>query len=60
VPLRSSDAAEARAVALLSAGVMADVRSCTGAWCRISTAGHEGWIEQAMLWGVYPGERVGR
>jgi SH3-like domain-containing protein len=60
VPLRSSDAAESRAVALLSAGVMADVRSCTGAWCRISIAGHDGWIDQAMLWGVYPGERVGR
>jgi SH3-like domain-containing protein len=60
VPLRTPCGRGKGPVALLSAGVMADVSSCTGAWCRISVAGHDGWIEQAMLWGVYPGERVGR
>jgi SH3-like domain-containing protein len=37
---------------------MADVDECTGDWCRVSVEGHDGWIEQARLWGVYPGERV--
>jgi SH3-like domain-containing protein len=37
---------------------MADVDRCTGAWCRVSVAGHDGWIDQAKLWGVYPGEQV--
>jgi SH3-like domain-containing protein len=60
VALRTASAENSPAVALLSTGVMADVGSCTGDWCRISVEGHDGWIEQAKLWGVYPGERVGR
>jgi SH3-like domain-containing protein len=58
VPLLEGEAAGASPVALLDAGVMADVDWCTGAWCRISVEGHDGWIEQAKLWGVYPGEQV--
>ena len=58
VPLLDAVAAEARPVALLDTGVMADVGSCTGTWCQVSVAGYEGWVEQAKLWGVYPGERV--
>lgn len=45
-------------VARLSAGVVADVESCSGEWCRVVAAGFSGYIEQAMLWGVYPGETV--
>ena len=44
--------------ARMAAGVVGDVRSCTGQWCQISAGGYEGWVEQAMLWGVYPGESV--
>lgn len=44
--------------ARMTAGVLGDVRSCTGEWCLISAGGYEGWVEQAMLWGVYPGESV--
>lgn len=58
VPLLEDDAAGASPVALLSAGVMAEVDSCTGAWCRVSIEGRDGWVEQAKLWGVYPGEQV--
>jgi SH3-like domain-containing protein len=58
VPLLDGGAADSTAVALLSTGVMADVDRCTGAWCRVSVAGHDGWIDQAKLWGVYPGEQV--
>jgi SH3-like domain-containing protein len=45
-------------VARVSAGVVSDVSSCTGEWCSISAGGYSGWIEQTMLWGVYPGESV--
>jgi SH3-like domain-containing protein len=58
VPLLDAEAAGARPVALLDPGVMADVESCTGAFCRISIEGHDGWVDPANLWGVYPGERV--
>ena len=58
VALLDAVAADSDTVALLDTGVMADVDSCTGAWCRISVEGHAGWVDQAKLWGVYPGEEV--
>jgi SH3-like domain-containing protein len=58
VPLLNGVDAGSVPVALLDTGVMADVDRCTGDWCRVSIRGHRGWIEQAKLWGVYPGERV--
>jgi SH3-like domain-containing protein len=45
-------------VARLQADVIGEIEACTGEWCRISAGGYEGWIEQTMLWGVYPGESV--
>jgi SH3-like domain-containing protein len=45
-------------VAKLQTGVIGEIEACTGEWCRISAGGYDGWIEQAMLWGVYPGESV--
>jgi len=44
--------------AKLQAGVTAQVKRCNGNWCRIIGRGFDGWIEQARLWGVYPGEKV--
>jgi SH3-like domain-containing protein len=45
-------------VARLQAGVIVEIAACTGEWCRVSAGGFDGWIEQTMLWGVYPGESV--
>ena len=53
-----ADAAGGSVIAKISAGVVSDVESCTGEWCLVTAGGYEGWIEQAMLWGVYPGESV--
>jgi SH3-like domain-containing protein len=58
VPLLDGVGAGSGPIALLDSGVMADVSQCTGDWCRVSIKGHRGWVEQAKLWGVYPGERV--
>ncbi len=44
--------------AQLEAGVVANVRRCSGNWCRITGSGFDGWIEQERLWGVYPDEKV--
>jgi SH3-like domain-containing protein len=44
--------------ARLTAGVMGDVANCDGKWCEISAGGYEGYVQQEMLWGVYPGETV--
>ena len=44
--------------AKLAAGAMSDVSNCDGKWCEISAGGYDGFVEQDMLWGVYPGETV--
>jgi SH3-like domain-containing protein len=45
-------------VAKLQANVIASVRVCDGAWCRVSGDGFDGYIEQSNLWGVYPNEKI--
>jgi SH3-like domain-containing protein len=44
--------------AQLASGAMGDVANCDGKWCEISAGGFDGYVEQEMLWGVYPGETV--
>ena len=56
--LRASGSSSSQAVALVEAGVLANVRSCDGAWCEISVGVHSGFIEQKKLWGVYDKEPV--
>jgi SH3-like domain-containing protein len=56
--LHTSATTDSVIVAALSSGVLGDVTSCTGDWCQISAGGFTGWIDQSMLWGVYPGETV--
>ncbi|MGH6854789.1 MAG: SH3 domain-containing protein [Aestuariivirga sp.] len=58
MPLHASASEASGLVARLSAGVVGEIASCTGQWCEIRAGGYGGWIEQAMLWGVYPGEPV--
>jgi SH3-like domain-containing protein len=45
-------------VALLQPGVIATVEQCTGRWCEIRGERFRGWMQQDLLWGVYPGETV--
>ena len=44
--------------ATLQSGVIANVKSCDGTWCLIDGDGFKGYIEQVVLWGVYPGEKI--
>lgn len=55
--LKKTAQAGAPDVARLAAGVVADVEKCSGAWCEISASGYDGYIEQNLLFGVYPGEQ---
>ncbi|VAV93477.1 hypothetical protein MNBD_ALPHA08-593 [hydrothermal vent metagenome] len=45
-------------VANVSAGAVGDVEKCTGNWCQVKLGDYEGWINQSMLWGVYPNEKL--
>ena len=37
-------------------GVVGRIDKCGGGWCRIDVGGRSGYVEQAHLWGVDPGE----
>jgi len=58
VPLYDTSDGEGTVVAQLQAGVLASVKRCTGAWCRIAGARFDGWVRQDQLWGVYLNEKV--
>ena len=56
VALYANPSSESRLVAEIEPGVMGTIRSCNGEWCRMDFGGARGWISQAHVWGVYPGE----
>jgi SH3-like domain-containing protein len=53
-----SASADSNVVANLAAGAMGDIKSCDGNWCEISAGGYKGYVDEALLWGAYPGEVV--
>lgn len=64
-PLSLYDKADegAPVVARLQSNVIASVKQCTNAWCRISVVPPgsreiAGYIKQDRLWGVYPNEKL--
>lgn len=58
VALRTSDSDRAQAVAMIEAGVIADVQSCDGDWCYVTIQSFRGYLEQKQLWGVYANEQL--
>lgn len=58
VPLRNSDSERSAPVAIVEAGVIADVQSCDGVWCLVAVDRFRGYVEQKKLWGVYDREQV--
>ena len=58
IEIRADDSATSQAVAIVEAGVIANVATCDGRWCRVSIGDVKGYVEQKKLWGVYDGEIV--
>jgi SH3-like domain-containing protein len=58
VAVMASDSASSAIVARVEAGVIADLHSCDGRWCRVTIESFRGYVEQKKLWGVYEGERL--
>jgi len=58
VALHYNDSGRSRPVAMVEAGVIANIASCDGNWCRVSIDKFRGYIEQKKLWGVYEGEVI--
>lgn len=58
VPLYSSPDADSSRTALLKPGVIARMKACEGAYCRLEASGYTGWIERKFVWGVYDSEEL--
>ncbi|MDX2287486.1 MAG: SH3 domain-containing protein [Hyphomicrobiaceae bacterium] len=58
VPLAARRSDSADPVAIIEAGVIADVLECDGTWCFVVVDKYRGYIRQAKLWGVYAGEAI--
>jgi len=58
IPMYSAAGLEGGLIAKVNSGVVAEIKNCSGSWCRVNVGGYDGWMEQAMLWGVYPNEKV--
>lgn len=56
VELHDGETARSGTVAKLSPGALAQIESCSGQWCYVTTEEYEGYALQTELWGVYPGE----
>lgn len=58
IPIYADDSENARVVAKVEAGVIANVATCNGSWCRVTVDQFRGYVPQKRLWGVYPAEIV--
>lgn len=58
VAIRDDDSSSAAAVAMVEAGVIANIQTCDGTWCRVTIDSYRGYVEQNKLWGVYPAETI--
>jgi SH3-like domain-containing protein len=48
---------DSRPSARIEPGVMGSVKNCSNGWCILEAGGISGYVQQKLLWGVYPDER---
>ncbi len=56
IPLHEKGAGTGRVIARLEPGVLVDLESCDGRWCKVHVNRFVGWVFQEFIWGIYPGE----
>ncbi|WP_420140373.1 SH3 domain-containing protein [Sphingomonas sp.] len=57
-PIREEASPDARLLWRAEPGVIGRIETCDGRWCRVAIADRRGFIEQAVLWGIEPGETI--
>lgn len=58
ITLRTAPDASAPTIAVIEPGASGTIESCDGSWCRMDFSGNDGFLEQTLIWGAYPGEVV--
>ena len=56
--LHSRPATASDLAASLQSGVIVNVKSCDGKWCAVFGPDFKGFMEQVLLWVVYPDEKI--
>lgn len=52
VAMRNAASPQAKVKWFVQAGVVGKLGDCSSGWCRMTVGVHEGWVEQARLWGA--------
>lgn len=58
INLYSDPRKDSSVVAMVEAGVIGTIESCTGEWCEMKFGDRTGWIDQSQIWGAYPNEKI--
>ncbi len=56
VNMRREPQGGSQVLAKLQPGVVITINECNGDWCHALAGSAEGWVNQAEIWGAYPGE----
>lgn len=56
IAVHAQTSTDSQVVARLEPGVISPVDRCEDGWCRLSDSRFTGWVEQDLVWGVYPDE----
>ena len=51
-PMRDGAGSAAALKWFVEAGVVGKLGNCMAGWCRLTVGTHDGWVEQARLWGA--------
>ena len=51
-PMRDGGSVGAGLKWFVAAGVVGQLGNCVAGWCRFTVGEHDGWVEQARLWGA--------
>ncbi|MCK4867211.1 MAG: hypothetical protein KAT39_04110, partial [Alphaproteobacteria bacterium] len=54
---RRADAASPPVVTL-EPGIVANIETCDGEWCRVEVRNNIGWLRGGEFWGIEPGEII--
>ena len=52
IPMRDGASTAATLKWFVAAGVVGQLGNCMAGWCRFTVGPHDGWVEQARLWGA--------
>ena len=56
VKIHKSNDEASRVIAVAEKGVVAELETCRGVWCKIQTPNLTGWVYRKSIWGLLEGE----